>query len=102
MLQGLNLDGNGELQIIHATEEQLVHLQQTHQIQILDDNQVPAELLQQLQVSHVTCTLSFTGSACHSCQFYRCCYIGYSYQLWYSATGLYLVVRAWIMATFTA
>ncbi|XP_067945937.1 protein BANP-like [Watersipora subatra] len=46
--EGLSLDGSGELQIIHATEEQLVQLQQTHQIQILDDNQVSAELLQQL------------------------------------------------------
>lgn len=43
------LDGGGELQIIHATEEQLAQLQQSHQIQILEDNQVSAELLQQLQ-----------------------------------------------------
>lgn len=43
------MDTSGELQIIRATEEQLAELQQSHQIQILEDNQVSAELLQQLQ-----------------------------------------------------
>jgi len=45
----LTIGDNSELQIIHATEEQLLKLQQSHQIQILDDNQVSAELLQQFQ-----------------------------------------------------
>ena len=45
----MNFDGPGELQIIHATEEQLAQLQQSHQIQILDSGHVPAELLQQLR-----------------------------------------------------
>ncbi|KAF6019716.1 BANP [Bugula neritina] len=47
--EALTIGDNSELQIIHATEEQLLKLQQSHQIQILDDNQVSAELLQQFQ-----------------------------------------------------
>lgn len=39
-MKGVSLDANGGLQIIHATEEQLAQLQQSHQIHFLEDGQV--------------------------------------------------------------